>query len=95
MLHSPFAHNERRKANKAADGLNQNAPLARFVLMRIEVVVFRPSTGSSLSQRPRSPITAMLFFTLASHCRRAQRTSFDASGQCENMNSIHSFVAAN
>jgi hypothetical protein len=44
MLHSPFAHNERRKANKAANGLNQNAPRARFVVLKIEVVAFRPST---------------------------------------------------
>jgi hypothetical protein len=95
MLHSPFAHNERRKANKAVNGQTKTRRLRVLVVTTIELSGLSARLQFVLSQRPQPHNSDAFFFTFASHCWRAQRISFDASGQRENMNSIHGFVAAN
>jgi len=94
MLHSPFAHNERLKANKAVNGQIKTRRLRVLVVTMIEISGLSARLQFVLSQRPQ-PHNSDAFFTFASHCWRAQRISFNASGQRKNMNSIHGFVAAN
>jgi hypothetical protein len=95
MLYSPLRITNGSRRTKAANGENQNAGSVSFL---VATSIEKGGLCARLQFVPeataRSPTTAMLFLTFASHCRRAQRISFTASGQRENMNSIHAFVAA-
>jgi hypothetical protein len=61
MLHSPFAHNERLKANKAANGQLKTRRWRVLVVTTIEVSGLSARLQFVLSQRPQ-PHNSDAFF---------------------------------
>jgi hypothetical protein len=61
MLHSPFAHNERRKANKAVNGQTKTRSSRVLVVTTIEISGLSARLQFVLSQRPQ-PHNSDAFF---------------------------------